>query len=141
VSGGTGVTYSADNIWIIGRQQEKDGDELIGWNFVINVEKSRYSKEKSKIPITVTYANGIDKWSGFLDNALESGHISKNTTTKPHKYFLIDQETGEVGEEGYPLKDIPDTVWKNLLKDDKFIAFIKAKYSTDTEATLMKKED
>lgn len=141
VSGGTGVTYSADNIWIIGRQQEKDGDELIGWNFVINVEKSRYSKEKSKIPITVTYANGIDKWSGFLDNALESGHISKNTTTKPHKYFLIDQETGEVGEEGYPLKDIPDTVWKNLLKDDKFIAFVKAKYSTDTEATLMKKED
>ena len=108
---------------------------------MINIEKSRYAKEKSKIPITVTYTKGIDKWSGFLDNALESGHISKNTTTKPHKFFLVDQETGEVGEEGYALKDIPESVWKNLLKDAKFNAFIKDKYSTDTEASLMREED
>jgi hypothetical protein len=137
----TGVTYSADNIWIIGRQQEKDGDELVGWNFVINIEKSRYAKEKTKIPITVTYTKGIDKWSGFLDNALESGHISKNTSTKPHKYFLVDQETGEVTDEGYPIKDIPEIVWKNLLKDEKFVSFIKNKYSVDSDTTLIKKED
>lgn len=141
VSGGTGVTYSADNIWIIGRQQEKDGDDLIGWNFVINVEKSRYSKEKSKIPITVTYAGGIDKWSGFLDNALEAGFMVKNTSTRPHKVFLVDQQTGEFSEEGYPLKEIPDTVWKNLLKDAGFNSFIKKKYSVETETDLIKKED
>ena len=51
VSGGTGIYYSADNIWILGRRQNKQGTEVTGYDFVINVEKSRYVKEKSKIPI------------------------------------------------------------------------------------------
>ena len=55
VGGGTGIYYSADNIWILGRQQEKQGTEVVGYNFVINVEKSRYVKEKSKIPIGVSW--------------------------------------------------------------------------------------
>jgi RecA/RadA recombinase len=44
VSGGTGIYYSADNIYIIGRQQEKEGTEVVGYNFIINVEKSRFVK-------------------------------------------------------------------------------------------------
>lgn len=59
VSGGTGIYYSADNIWIIGRQQQKQGTEIKGYNFVINVEKSRFVKEKSKIPVSVTWDGGI----------------------------------------------------------------------------------
>ena len=55
VSGGTGIYYSADNIWIIGRQQDKKGTEIQGYHFIINVEKSRYVKEKSKIPISVSW--------------------------------------------------------------------------------------
>jgi RecA/RadA recombinase len=51
VGGGTGSYYSADNIFILGRQQEKDGTELVGYNFIINVEKSRYVREKSKIQL------------------------------------------------------------------------------------------
>ena len=72
VSGGTGVYYSADNIFIIGRQQEKEGKEVVGYNFIINVEKSRFVREKSRIPIEVTWEGGISKWSGLLDMALES---------------------------------------------------------------------
>ena len=53
VGGGTGSYYSADNIYILGRQQEKDGQDLIGYNFIINVEKSRYVREKARIPVTV----------------------------------------------------------------------------------------
>ncbi len=45
VGGGTGSYYSADNIYILGRQQEKDGQDLVGYNFIINVEKSRYVRE------------------------------------------------------------------------------------------------
>ena len=77
VSGGTGVMYSADNVWIIGRRQEKDGTEVKGYHFVINVEKSRFVKEKSKIPISVSWEGGIQKWSGLLDVALKSGHVVK----------------------------------------------------------------
>ena len=59
VGGGTGSMYSADNVFIIGRQQEKEGTEVVGYNFIINVEKSRYVREKSKIPVTVRHDGGI----------------------------------------------------------------------------------
>ena len=77
VSGGTGMYYSADNIYIVGRQQNKDGTEIVGYNFVLNVEKSRYVREKSKIPIEVTFEKGISPWSGLLDLALETGNVIK----------------------------------------------------------------
>ena len=77
VGGGTGIYYSADNIWILGRQQEKQGTEVVGYNFVINVEKSRYVKEKSKIPIGVSWEGGVQKYSGLLDVALAGGYVVK----------------------------------------------------------------
>ena len=95
VGGGTGSYYGSDNIWIIGRQQEKDGTEISGYHFVINVEKSRYVKEKSKIPITLSYENGINKWSGLLDIALQGNYIAK---PKNGWYAVVDQNTGELKE-------------------------------------------
>jgi RecA/RadA recombinase len=77
VGGGTGIYYSADNIWIIGRRQNKTGTEVTGYDFIINVDKSRYVKEKSKIPISVSWDGGIDQYSGLLDVALASGHVFK----------------------------------------------------------------
>ncbi len=75
VGGGTGSYYSADNIYILGRQQEKDGQDLVGYNFIINVEKSRYVREKARIPVTVRFDGGISRYSGLLDMALESGAV------------------------------------------------------------------
>lgn len=77
MSGGTGLMYSADNVYIVGRQQEKEGTEIIGYNFVLNVEKSRFVREKSKIPVSVTFDKGISAWSGLLDLALATGHVVK----------------------------------------------------------------
>ena len=125
VGGGTGSYYSADNIYIIGRQQEKDGTEVVGYNFIINVEKSRYVKEKSKIPISVSFDGGISKYSGLLDLALESGHVVKPTNGW---YAKVDQSTGEIGDK----KRIADTetaeFMEPILKDPKFKDFVKQKY-------------
>lgn len=77
VGGGTGSYYSSDNIWIVGRSQEKEGTTVIGYNFNIVIEKSRYCKEKSKIPILVTYDGGISKFSGLFDIALEGKFITE----------------------------------------------------------------
>jgi RecA/RadA recombinase len=124
VGGGTGSYYSADNIYIIGRQQEKDGTEVVGYNFIINVEKSRYVKEKSKIPISVSFDGGISKYSGLLDLAMESGHVVKPTNGW---YSKVDQLTGEIGDK----KRIADTAtaefMDSILKDPKFKEFIKQK--------------
>src|SRR5690606_29342763 len=39
VGGGTGSLYSSDNIFILGRRQEKTGAEVTGYQFILNVEK------------------------------------------------------------------------------------------------------
>ena len=125
VGGGTGSYYSADNIYILGRQQDKDGTEIVGYHFIINVEKSRYVKEKSKIPISVSFDGGISKYSGLLDLALESGHVVKPANGW---YAKVDQKTGEIGDK----KRIADTTtaefMEPILGDVKFREFIKHKY-------------
>ena len=92
VSGGTGIYYSADNIWILGRQQDKEGTEIKGYHFVINVEKSRYVREKSKIPISVSWEGGVQKWSGLLDVALEGQYVAKPSNGW---YCRVSRETGK----------------------------------------------
>ena len=93
VGGGTGLYYSADNIWIIGRQQEKKGTEIEGYHFVINVEKSRYVKEKSKIPITVTWDGGLLSHSGLLDVAIAGGYIKSPSCGW---YSIVDRNSGDL---------------------------------------------
>jgi RecA/RadA recombinase len=126
VGGGTGSYYSADNIFILGRQQEKEGTEVVGYNFIINVEKSRYVKEKSKIPVTVAFEGGISKWSGLLEIALESGHVVKPSVGW---YSKVNTETGEVEDKKYRVKDT-DTkdFWMSILKDKTFRDFVENKY-------------
>ena len=128
VSGGTGITYSADNIWIIGRQQEKDGTELLGYNFVINVEKSRFVKEKSKIPILVTHKGGLNKWSGLFEVALEGGYLTK---AKPGWYQTVNKKTGEISEKSFRAGDVidSDAFWDEMFKKTDLKDYIKNKYT------------
>ena len=134
VGGGTGSYYSADNIFILGRQQEKEGTEVIGYNFIINVEKSRYVREKSKIPVSVKFDGGISKWSGLLDMALESGHVVKPSNGW---YSKVDMETGVVDEKKYRLKDT-DTkeFWLPILMTKTFQDWVKANYQVATSAII-----
>ena len=125
VGGGTGIYYSADNIWILGRQQDKKGTEIQGYHFVINVEKSRYVKEKSKIPITVSWDGGVRKYSGLLDCALASGYV-----TKPSNgwYAVVDQETGEVGSKvRYDITN-DKSFWDPIFANTDFKEFLKKQY-------------
>lgn len=125
VSGGTGIYYSADNIFIIGRQQEKEGNDIVGYNFIINVEKSRYVREKSKIPVEVTYEGGISKWSGLMDVALDGGFV-----TKPSNgwYAHVDKATGEIGEK-YRIKDTySKEFWQPVLSNTEFRNYVQKRY-------------
>jgi RecA/RadA recombinase len=140
VSGGTGAYYSADAIWIIGRQQEKDGTEIAGYHFVINIEKSRHVREKSKIPITVTFEGGISKWSGLLDVAERLGYIRK---PKVGWYEAIDAETGEVlVDKLMRAKDINSNAdfWKMMFSETKLSDAIKDHY-TIGGTTLMSDDE
>ena len=118
VSGGTGIYYSANNIWILGRRQNKTGTEVTGYDFIINIEKSRYVNEKAKIPISVSWEGGVERWSGLLDMALESGHVIKPSNGW---YSKVDGDTGEVEDKKYRIKET-DTkdFWLPILQQKTF---------------------
>jgi RecA/RadA recombinase len=138
VGGGTGSYYSADNIFIIGRQQEKEGTEIVGYNFIINVEKSRYVKEKSKIPVSVSFDGGISKWSGLLDIAIESGHVVKPSNGW---YSKVNVETGEIEDKKYRIKDTETKdFWETIVNLDSFKNFVEQKYKV-TNKNILKEED
>ena len=129
VSGGTGIYYSADSIWIIGRQQDKVGTEIQGYHFVINIEKSRHVKEKSKLPITVSYDGGIQKWSGLMEVAEKGGYLRK---PKVGWYEPIDPSTGEVlSDKLLRAKDIVDNseFWLNMFEKTDFTTYVKNAFS------------
>ena len=125
VGGGTGITYSADTVWIVGRQQDKKGTEIQGYHFVINVEKSRFVKEKSKIPITVSWDGGVKHYSGLLDCALAGGYV-----TKPSNgwYAVVDQDTGEVGSKVRHDATLDESFWNPIFSGTDFKEFLKKQY-------------
>ena len=134
VGGGTGIYYSADNIWIIGRQQDKVGTEIQGYHFIINIEKSRYVREKSKIPVSVSYDGGIMKWSGLLDIALLTGHVMKPSNGW---YQLVDKETGEmIGNKVREKETQTAGFWKDILADEGFQKAVSDMYTVGHRAML-----
>jgi len=134
LSGGTGIMLSANTVFIITRSQEKDGKELSGWNFTINIEKSRTVIEKSKLKFTVLFDGGISKYSGLLELAVESGHVKKPTIGW---YSKVDTTTGEIEEKKYRAKDTNNKeFWSSVLGDKSFYDYVKNKYQLSSAIML-----
>ena len=141
VSGGTGIYYSADAIWIIGRRQEKVGTEITGYHFVINIEKSRHVKEKSKIPISVSYDGGIVKWSGLMEVAEKGGYLNK---PKVGWYEAINPETGEViSEKLMRAKEVNDNkeFWLMMFEKTNFGQYIKDAFTIGASGAIMRDDE
>ena len=85
VKGGKGGYLAANDIWMITRavDREKGGDkELLGYKFTIWIEKSRVVKEKSSIPVMVSFDGGVNKYSGIADLAEEGRFIEYTNKAK-----------------------------------------------------------
>ena len=128
VSGGTGIMYSADNVWIIGRRQNKTGTEVTGYDFVIKVEKSRYAKENSKIPISVSWEGGVERWSGLLEVALADGYVEK-PSNGGYKRAGTDKKVR---------KDVTLTeeFWSPIFAETDFKDFLKKQYQIGLQSVV-----
>lgn len=117
LGGGQGNMLSSNDVWIIGRSQEKGDDGVEGYTFTINIEKSRAVKEKSKIPVTVMFDGGIKRESGLLDLAIEFGAVIKPSNGW---YSRVDLSTGEVEEKKYRLKECNYEWFKPIIDSKEF---------------------
>lgn len=131
VSGGTGIMYSADNVWIIGRRQNKTGTEITGYDFIINVEKSRFVREKSKVPVSVSWSGGIEQFSGLLDIAIAGGFVIKPSNGW---YQRVNKETGEMLEGKLREKDtMTSEFWDPIFEETDFKQFVIDSYQIGGE--------
>lgn len=132
VTHNTGIQYSADTVFIIGRRQIKDGKEIDGYEFVINIDKSRYVREKSKLPLSVTFEGGINTYSGLLEMAQELGFVYKPSNVSYCRAFM-DEETGELvpdEDNKYKKKDTSCTeFWKPLIQHEPFRKAVEERYA------------
>lgn len=133
VSGGTGLYLSADNIYILGRQQDKDGTEIAGYNFVINVEKSRSVKEKSKIAINVSFDEGVSKFSGLFEMAEDAKRI-----ISPSKgWFSRVLADGVIEERKWRRADTDcSEFWMPILTDKEFRNWVETSYALGSSDIL-----
>lgn len=136
MGGGTGLMYSADQVFFVGRSQEKEGTEIAGYTFTINVEKSRHVKEKSKIGITVKHEGGLDIYSGLLDIALDTGFA-----IKPSNGWYSRVIGGVAEDKKWRAKDTScKEFWDALIYDEKgFEEAINKKYKV-ANSDLLKKD-
>jgi hypothetical protein len=129
VSGGSGPYLAADDIWIIGRQTDTEGtgkDKSIeGYKFIINVDKSRFVKEKSKFPVSISYDEGIGKWSGLFELALEGGYIKSPTKG----WYVVPSFGGRMDNKRRSEIENSGEFWRDLIKNTDFPEWIQKTYS------------
>lgn len=135
MSGGQGGMLSSDDVFVLGKRQIKEGSDLVGWQFILNVEKSRSIREKSAIPFDVTYEGGIDKYSGLLEIARVTGHVvspKNGWYTRP----------GVEEDKNWRKKDTASAeFWDPLLNDDEFQQAVHDLYALGGNAILQSKLD
>lgn len=126
VSGGQGGILASDTIWVIGKQQDKEGSgvnrKLLGYNFIITVDKSRKVKEKSKFKITVHWEDGIHKYSGLADLATELKLIEKIKIGQSVGYKYKDMEIKS------KFIDTDDLFWDTVLEETKLKELLTKKF-------------
>lgn len=121
IPGGTAVTYAANQIFVISKAKEQDSNkETIGHKFTINIEKSRYVKEGSKLPFIVTYEDGVKKWSGLFEIALDGKFIKE--VSKGWYSTGSDKKLrrGEIESD--------DSFWNELISTEEFKTHIENSY-------------
>lgn len=138
VNGGTGVVYVPDNIWILGRRKEKDKEsgETLGFEFVIRVEKSRYVKEGSEIPIRVSFEHGIHTYSGLSDIAHAQGIIDVCKVGRKKGYSFT-PKSGKPLEVAEDVIDQSKEFWDLVFKETEFTKYLNQAFTLTKSGKLI----
>lgn len=135
VTHNTGPQYSANSVFVVGKRQIKEGPTIVGWQFILNIDKSRSIRERSAIPFDVTYEKGIDKYSGLLEMAKITGHV------ECPKMGWYTRPTVE-GDKNWRRKETSNAIfWDPLLNDESFNEAVRSLYSLSGNSILADKLD
>lgn len=73
MGGGGGLKYAASTIVFLSKSKDRDGKEVIGNIIRATLQKSRFTREQSKVETKLSYTKGLDRYHGLTDIAVEAG--------------------------------------------------------------------
>jgi hypothetical protein len=124
-AGGRGAQYAAHTLLFITKAQEKekeDGkDVLTGFQFTLRAALSRYVRENSTFPVSVSFGVGIDRYSGIFELALELGFI----TSEKQGWYLV--PGSDAGKRRSAIEEDIDFM-EGLLSNVDFVKKVEGKY-------------
>ena len=92
VAGGGGLKYSASIIVLLGKKQDKTSTGThLGKRIPCKINKSRFTREHSRVEVGIKFDSGLQRYDGLLDLAL-LGEIWSKVDTKIN---IGDDEKGE----------------------------------------------
>lgn len=125
MSGGTGPLYTANNVLFLSKSKDKDGTSLVGFDFKLKAEKSRFIREGSTFSMNVSFEEGIDPYSDLFDFALEFGFI-----ISPSKgYYQKNNKYGDPKKYRKSEFERNPEAWSCFINDPDFISAYEKKYS------------
>ena len=80
--GGDGARYNASCVMFLTKRKERDGEKNVIGNVIhCHADKSRLTKEQTKVDTRIFFESGLDRYYGLVDLAVECG-IWKKVSTK-----------------------------------------------------------
>jgi RecA/RadA recombinase len=73
MGGGGGLKYAASTIVFLGKAKDRDGKEIIGNIIRCTAQKSRFTKEQSKVEAKLSFSKGLDRYWQLADFACDAG--------------------------------------------------------------------
>ncbi len=126
----TKIELASNTILMISRSKEKDSDNVVtGYTFNIKIMKSRRVMEESKLPIDVSWEDGIHKWSGLSEIAAELGVIEQTKIKNSKAYRYVTKAGKEFIIKADDI-DQHDEFWLAVIKETNFADLVEQTYST-----------
>jgi hypothetical protein len=125
-AGGRGAQYAAHTLLFITKAQEKEKiegkDSLAGFQFTLVAGLSRYVRENAKFPVSVRFGEGVDRYSGIFDLAVELNFIDN----PKQGWYTI---KGEERQRRRSDIEEDDELMESFLKNKEFCEAVEKKYS------------
>lgn len=140
ISGGSGSVLASNTILIISKRKLKDGDEHVGYEFVIKINKSRTIRDNAVIPLRVRFDGGVADYSGLDLLAEALGAIRKGKDGRSGAYIYV----GLDGVEYKTLLKNVDTdkvFWDRIFKETDLEYQIEYMYSLGSKCKLKLEEE
>lgn len=79
-SGGGGIKFAASSIIFLSKKKDKDGNDITGNLITVKMDKSRFTREHTKVELRLSYQSGLHRFYGLLPIAEAAGVFKKVAT-------------------------------------------------------------